>query len=153
SGMRAVIQKVTKASVTVGGDIVGSINRGLCVLVGINRDDGQEDVEYIIRKILNTRLFASEEGKKWDKSVKDMNLQVLCVSQFTLFGYLKGNSLDFHVAMSPDKAKPFYEDFLAQMGKTYQQDKIEDGRFGAMMSVLIENDGPVTILLDSKKRD
>ncbi|KAK5965377.1 D-aminoacyl-tRNA deacylase [Trichostrongylus colubriformis] len=86
--MRAIIQRVARASVTVGEEVVSSIGRGVCVFVGISRDDKDEDIEYVIRKILNVRLFESE-NKRWDKSVKDEELEVLCVSQFTLYGYLK----------------------------------------------------------------
>ncbi|XGW04130.1 hypothetical protein V3C99_015351, partial [Haemonchus contortus] len=89
--MRAVIQRVARASVKVGEEVVSSIGRGVCVFVGISRDDKDDDIEYIVRKILNVRLFASE-NKRWDKSVKDEGLEILCVSQFTLYGFLKTKS-------------------------------------------------------------
>ncbi|CAJ0957196.1 unnamed protein product, partial [Mesorhabditis belari] len=152
--MRAVIQRVTKASVTVGEEIVGSIGRGLCVLVGIHRDDKDDDMEYIVRKILNLRLFDCEgNGKKWDKSVKDLDLEVISISQFTLFGQLKGNKVDFHNSMGPNEAGAFYARFLEALKKAHKLERIQDGKFAAYMSVNIENDGPVTINLDSKNRE
>lgn len=154
--MKAVIQRVLKASVTVADEIVGSIEHGLCVLVGIARDDTEKDMEYIIKKILTVRLFENDEtdtassSGKWNKSVVDKNFEILCVSQFTLQSTLKGTKPDFHYAMSSDQSKEFYEKFLANLKKMYKQDKIKDGRFGAYMQVNIQNDGPVTLLLDSK---
>ncbi|KAK6018543.1 D-tyrosyl-tRNA(Tyr) deacylase [Ostertagia ostertagi] len=118
---------------------VSSIGRGVCVFVGISREDNDEDIEYIVRKILNVRLFASE-NKRWDKSVKDEGLEVLCVSQFTLYGYLKD-------------ASEFYARFMEKMRKSYSPENVQDGRFAAMMNVEIVNDGPVTISLDSKNKD
>ncbi|EPB79428.1 D-tyrosyl-tRNA(Tyr) deacylase [Ancylostoma ceylanicum] len=150
--MRAVIQRVARASVKVGEEVVGSIGRGVCVFVGISREDSDDDIEYIVRKILNVRLFESDK-KRWDKSVKDEGLEVLCVSQFTLYGFLKGNKLDFHNSMNPEDASVFYSRFMDKMRSSYSHDKIQDGRFAAMMNVEIINDGPVTINLDSKNRD
>ncbi|KHJ87488.1 D-tyrosyl-tRNA(Tyr) deacylase, partial [Oesophagostomum dentatum] len=131
---------------------ISSIGRGVCVFVGISREDKDEDIEYIVRKILNVRLFASD-NKRWDKSVKDEGLEVLCVSQFTLYGFLKGNKLDFHNSMNPEDACAFYNRFMDKLRSSYPQEKIKDGRFAAMMNVEIVNDGPVTINLDSKNRD
>jgi len=147
--MRAIIQRVSKASVTVDGEVISSIGKGLCVLIGISRNDGPKDAEYIVRKILNLRLFDSEDGKRWNKSVKDQQLEVLCVSQFTLQCILKGNKPDFHEAMAGDDSKQFYHQMLLDLRKNYQDDKIKDGLFGAHMMVNIENDGPVTIELNS----
>ncbi|VDK18871.1 unnamed protein product [Anisakis simplex] len=152
--MRAVIQRVHKAAVLVGEELISSIDRGICVLIGLNRDDSDEDAEYIARKLVNVRLFENKEtGKRWDKSVKDMQYEILCVSQFTLFGVLKGNTIDYHRSMAPDKSPEFYAKFIEQLKKSYVADKVKDGKFGAYMNVQIENDGPVTILLDSKARD
>ena len=121
--MRAVIQRVKSASVTVDGAVVSSIGPGLVVLVGIGGDDTKEDAEYVAGKCLRARLFpgASGEGgatnwdgaKPWDRSVMDIDGEVLFVSQFTLHGYFKGNRPDFHRAMDPETAKAFYRDFLA----------------------------------------
>lgn len=147
--MKAVIQRVTKASVTVDGQTVSSIGQGLCVLIGIHRDDTRKDMEYIVRKILNYRLFDNADGKRWNKSVKDLNHEVLCVSQFTLYHLMKGNKPDFHLSMSGDASKEFYLDFLSELRKNYCEDKIKDGQFGAMMQVVIQNDGPVTVEIES----
>ncbi|XP_052769435.1 D-aminoacyl-tRNA deacylase 1-like isoform X2 [Mya arenaria] len=103
----------------------------------------------VARKILSLRLFDAENGKKWDKSVVDKEYEVLCVSQFTLHRILKGNKLDFHDAMGPDLAPQFYENFLQLMKQNYAEDKIKNGVFGADMQVHIQNDGPVTIPLES----
>uniref|UniRef100_F1LF78 D-aminoacyl-tRNA deacylase n=1 Tax=Ascaris suum TaxID=6253 RepID=F1LF78_ASCSU len=152
--MRAVVQRVTKAAVLVDEHLVSSIGRGICVLIGINRDDNDADAEYIARKLLNIRLFVNDDtGKRWDKSVKDLNLEILCVSQFTLFGCLKGNKLDFHRSMGPEESPEFYERFIQRLKEAYVADRIKDGKFGAYMNVQIENDGPVTVLLDSKDKD
>ncbi|KAG8444015.1 hypothetical protein GDO86_009271 [Hymenochirus boettgeri] len=146
--MRAVIQRVTKASVTVGDEQISSIGRGICVLLGISVEDTQKDIDYVVRKILNLRLFGDENGKPWCKSVMDKQYEVLCVSQFTLQCVLKGNKPDYHMAMPSEQAEPFYKEFLQQMGKVYKPELIKDGKFGAYMQVNIQNDGPVTIELE-----
>lgn len=150
--MRAVIQRVTKASVTVGEEVVGSIQRGLCVLVGIHKDDTEADRDFIVRKILNTRLFEDQAGKRWQLGVKDAGLEVVCVSQFTLYCELKGNKPDYRHAMGGEAAERFYVEFLSQLRKQYKCDKIQNGKFGAMMQVNIQNDGPVTINVDSPQK-
>lgn len=147
--MRAVIQRVAKASVTVGEEVVGSIERGLCVLVGIHKSDTEADRDFIVRKILNTRLFEDQTGKRWQLGAKDAGLEILCVSQFTLYCELKGNKPDYRHAMGGDAAQRFYEDFISQLRAQYKPDMIKDGKFGAMMQVNIQNDGPVTINIDS----
>ncbi|XP_016949744.1 D-aminoacyl-tRNA deacylase isoform X1 [Drosophila biarmipes] len=146
--MRAVIQRVKAAKVTVLDELVSSIGPGLCVLVGIKASDTAKDVEYLVRKILALRLF-EEEGKRWQKSVKDLNLELLCVSQFTLYHRLKGNKPDFSAAMKGEEAQKLYNHFLERLGQSYDSSKIKDGKFGAYMQVHIENDGPVTINLES----
>ncbi|CAD6187031.1 unnamed protein product [Caenorhabditis auriculariae] len=130
--MKAVIQRVTKASVTVGNDVISSIGRGVCVLVGVSKDDTEEDMDFIIRKILKLRLFPSE-SRPWDKSVSELDLEVLSVSQFTLYGILKGNKLDFHNAMAPEAASIFYSNFLEKLKSNYKSDKVQDGKFAAYM--------------------
>lgn len=147
--MRTVIQRVTKASVTVGDELISSIGRGICILVGISKDDTPKEREYIVRKILNLRLFDDENDKRWAKSVRDKQLEILCVSQFTLYSILKGNKPDFHQAMPGDQSQTYYNEFLDMLRKDYNPDKIKDGQFGAHMQVHIQNDGPVTIQLDS----
>ncbi|XP_075488393.1 uncharacterized protein LOC142527462 [Primulina tabacum] len=148
--MRAVVQRVTSASVEVEGRTVSAIGPGLLVLVGLHETDVESDAEYICRKVLNMRLFPSEKtGKSWDQNVVQRNYEVLLVSQFTLFGVLKGNKPDFHVAMPPEAAKPFYASLVEKFQKAYKMDAVKDGVFGAMMKVNLVNDGPVTMQLDS----
>ncbi|KAG6548413.1 hypothetical protein Mapa_009899 [Marchantia paleacea] len=150
--MRAVLQRVISARVEVEGRIVSQIGPGLLVLVGVLDSDTDVDAEYMCRKLLNTRIFANENsGKPWDQNVMQKGYEVLLVSQFTLYGMLKGNKLDFHVAMPPERAKPFYESFVARVAKAYKEDCVKDGIFGAMMQVHLVNDGPVTIQLESRK--
>ncbi|XP_014518084.1 D-aminoacyl-tRNA deacylase [Vigna radiata var. radiata] len=149
--MRAVVQRVASASVEVEGRIVSEIGPGLLVLVGIHDTDSDADADYICRKVLNMRLFTNENsGKAWDHSVMQKNYQVLLVSQFTLYGFLKGNKPDFHVAMAPQRAKPFYASLVERFRSAYNSDAIKDGVFGAMMKVNLVNDGPVTMQLDSQ---
>lgn len=147
--MKAIVQRVINASVTVDGKVVSSIGKGLCVLVGIGRKDAPKDAEWLARKILNLRIFDGDNGRRWDKSVLDKQYEVLCVSQFTLFVEMKGNKPDFHNSMGPDLSQLFYGNFLEIMKQNYSEEKIKDGVFGAMMLVHIENDGPVTIPLES----
>ncbi|KAH9610996.1 hypothetical protein KSS87_013227 [Heliosperma pusillum] len=148
--MRAVVQRVSSASVEVEGQIVSKIGPGYLVLVGILESDTDSDSDYICRKVLNMRLFPNETtGKSWDQSVMQRNYEVLLVSQFTLYGILKGNKPDFHVAMPPQSAKPFYESLVEKFRKSYKADMIKDGIFGAMMKVDLVNDGPVTMQLES----
>ncbi|XP_065149836.1 D-aminoacyl-tRNA deacylase 1 [Paramisgurnus dabryanus] len=150
--MKAIIQRVTKASVTVGEQQISSIGRGICVLFGISVEDTQKDVEYMVRKILNLRLFDDENGRAWSRSVMDRELEVLCVSQFTLQSILKGNKPDYHSAMPAELAQPFYNNILEQLREAYKPELIKDGQFGAYMQVHIQNDGPVTIQLESPPR-
>ncbi|WVY93783.1 hypothetical protein V8G54_032871 [Vigna mungo] len=164
--MRAVVQRVASASVEVEGRIVSEIGPGLLVLVGIHDTDSDADADYMsssflrpfhsnfklpCRKVLNMRLFPNENsGKAWDHSVMQKSYQVLLVSQFTLYGFLKGNKPDFHVAMAPQRAKPFYASLVERFRSAYNSDAIKDGVFGAMMKVNLVNDGPVTMQLDSQ---
>ncbi|TFK08729.1 NADPH oxidase 3 [Platysternon megacephalum] len=147
--MKAIIQRVTQASVTVGGEQISSIGRGICVLLGISLEDTHKELEHMVRKILNLRVFEDESGKHWSKSVTDKQYEVLCVSQFTLQCVLKGNKPDYHMAMPAEQAESFYNNFLEQLKKAYKPELIKDGKFGAYMQVNIQNDGPVTIELES----
>ncbi|XP_041911066.1 D-aminoacyl-tRNA deacylase 1 [Arvicola amphibius] len=147
--MKAVVQRVTRASVTVGGEQISAIGRGICVLLGISVEDSQKELEHMVRKILNLRVFEDESGKHWSKSVMDKQYEVLCVSQFTLQCVLKGNKPDFHLAMPTEQAESFYNSFLEQLRKSYRPELVRDGKFGAYMQVHIQNDGPVTIELES----
>ncbi|KAI9335605.1 D-tyrosyl-tRNA deacylase [Zopfochytrium polystomum] len=156
--MRAVIQRVKRASVTVDDRIVSSISHGICVLVGITVDDTEDDADYIAKKILNTRLWPSpatpsSPSKPWSLSVAAAQYEILSVSQFTLYATTsKGTKPDFHLAMKSDLSRAFYDRFLERLRRWYEAEKIKDGEFGAMMDVKIVNDGPVTILLDSRQR-
>lgn len=147
--MLSDLQRVLSASVTVDGETVSSISRGLLVLVGIGKDDGPSDSEYIANKILSLRLFDSEDNR-WRKNVKDIDGEILCVSQFTLLANTsKGNKPDFRNAMGGEPSKGIYTNFLTKLGDLYQSSRVKDGKFGAMMNVCLTNDGPVTIILDS----
>uniref|UniRef100_A0A2N9G5W5 D-aminoacyl-tRNA deacylase n=1 Tax=Fagus sylvatica TaxID=28930 RepID=A0A2N9G5W5_FAGSY len=124
--MRAVVQRVASASVEVEGRIVSEIGPGLLVLVGLHESDSDSDADYICRKVLNMRLFPNENtGKGWDQNVMQRNYEVLLVSQFTLYGILKGNKPDFHVAMPPQMAKPFYASLVERFQKSYNPSAIK----------------------------
>lgn len=132
---------------------MSQIQRGLCVLVGLTHDDTPDDVDYIARKLLALRLFEDDAGKQWARGVRDCGLDMLCVSQFTLYARLKGNKPDYHMAMGGAKAQPLYNSLLAQLRTALTEERVKDGVFGAEMRVSICNDGPVTIVLDSNARD
>jgi len=150
--MRAVVQRVASASVTVDGKVISSISRGLMVLVGIGTDDTSSDVDVLSNKILTLRVFSDASGAMWKHSVKDVEGQVLCVSQFTLLANTsKGSKPDFHRAMSTEASRQLYGVFLDRMKALYVPDRIKDGQFGAMMDVSLTNEGPVTFTLDSRK--
>ena len=127
--MKAMVQRVTWASVTVGGEQISTIGRGICVLLGISLEDTQKELEHMVWKILNLRVFEDEGGKHWSKSVMDKQYEVLCVSQFTLQCVLKGNKPDFHLAMPAEQAESFYQGFLEQLRKAYRPELIK-GRWG-----------------------
>ncbi|GJJ12333.1 hypothetical protein Clacol_006574 [Clathrus columnatus] len=124
--MRAVIQRVLSASVTVDGETISSISQGLLVLLGIGKDDTISDSEYIANKILALRLFDSEDNSRWRKSVKDINGELLCVSQFTLLANTsKGSKPDFHNAMGGESSRELYAKFLDRLGELYQSGRIK----------------------------
>ncbi|KAM5532316.1 hypothetical protein V8D89_013995 [Ganoderma adspersum] len=150
--MRAIVQRVASASVTVDTEVISSIGRGLMVLVGIGRDDTVTDLESLTKQILSLKVFADNgSGAMWKKNVKDIDGEVLCVSQFTLFATTAKGKPDFHRAMATGPSRDLYASFLNRMGELYGPDKIKDGRFGAMMDVRLTNEGPVTFTLDSRK--
>lgn len=147
--MRAVIQRVSRAKVSVDGEKTGEIGRGILVLLGVSRDDAEKESDYLLEKILNLRIFEDDE-EKMNLSLLDIKGELLVVSQFTLYGDArKGRRPSFIEAASPTRANELYEFFLNQARK--QLSKVEAGRFQAMMDVELVNDGPVTILLDSSK--
>ncbi|WP_027399662.1 D-aminoacyl-tRNA deacylase [Anaerovorax odorimutans] len=147
--MRAVVQRVINADVTVEGNITGAIKKGLVVLVGVEENDDIVDVSYIVDKVTGLRIF-EDENEKMNLSVQDVKGDILAVSQFTLFGDCrKGKRPSFIKAAKPDKANKLYIEFVNQCRK--KNIKVEEGIFQADMLVKIYNDGPVTVLLDSKK--
>ncbi|MHC5118804.1 MAG: D-aminoacyl-tRNA deacylase [Planctomycetota bacterium] len=147
--MRAVIQRVSRASVTVDGKVNGSIERGLLVFLGVGRDDTQKDIDFIADKIVNLRIFECDEGKM-NLSVSDIGGAVLLISQFTLFGDCrKGRRPDFTAAGPPDTANRLYEQTIAAVKA--RGVPVETGVFAAHMDIDAVNDGPVTLILDSKK--
>jgi D-tyrosyl-tRNA(Tyr) deacylase len=150
--MRAVIQRVTKASVTVDGELTGKIGIGLLVLVGIEDADDDSDIEWLSSKIVNLRIFNDEEGVM-NKSVLDINGDILVVSQFTLHAATKkGNRPSYIKASKPDIAIPRYESFKVRLVKDMGK-PVFSGIFGADMKVELLNDGPVTILIDTKNKE
>lgn len=150
--MRAVIQRVSEASVTVEGEITGQIGAGLLVLVGVEDADTETDMEWLCKKICNLRIFNDEEGIM-NRSVTDINGGLLVVSQFTLFASTKkGNRPSYIRASKPDIAIPMYEKFVKYIGVTSGL-QVETGRFGADMKVRLLNDGPVTIVIDTKNKE
>ena len=148
--MRVVLQRVAHASVTVDGEIIGKIQRGFLLLVGVTHDDAMEDMEYLVRKIVQMRIFEDEEGKL-NRSIQDIGGEILSVSQFTLYADTKkGNRPSFSKAAPGDVALEMFEQFNGLLRDTGIP--VETGQFGADMKVELLNDGPVTILLDSKNR-
>ena len=148
--MKTVIQRVSEAKVKVDGKIVGEIAHGLLLLIGIDEEDEQADADWLVQKILNLRIFGDQEGKL-NLSVLDTSGEILCISQFTLIAdYRKGNRPSFIKAAKPEKAIPLFDYFKAELSKSSL--KIESGIFGADMKVSLVNDGPVTIVMDSKTK-
>ncbi len=150
--MRVVLQRVSSASVSVGGEQVGVIGKGLLLLVGVEALDTAEDIDWLAQKIVSLRLFADAMGG-WTLSVLEAGGDVLVVSQFTLFASTKkGTKPSWHRAAKPDFAEPMCKQFVAALDKLLPR-PAQTGRFGAMMDVALVNDGPVTLLLDSKVRE
>ncbi len=142
-----ILQRVQSSQVTVEGAIVGEIGRGFNLLVGITKGDSDAEVEWMVRKCLSLRLFPDAETGRWDQSIQDIGGEILVVSQFTLYGDCrKGRRPSFDKAAAPAIAQPLYEQFVEKLRATGI--KVETGQFGAMMQVSINNDGPVTLLLE-----
>ena len=149
--MKAVIQRVTKASVTIEGDKVANIKSGLLILLGIIDDDTQEDINWLSKKIINLRIF-NDENNVMNKSLIDINGDTIVVSQFTLHASTKkGNRPSYIKAAKPDIAIPLYDQFIKQF-ETDLGKKVQIGEFGADMKVELLNDGPVTIIIDTKEK-
>jgi len=148
--MRVVIQRVTSSQVTVDEQVVGKIGRGLNLLVGISDSDTEDELDWMTRKCLELRLFPDGEGGRFDRSVQEIEGEILVVSQFTLYGDCrKGRRPSFDRAAAPSTAEELYEKFVAKLRSSGLS--VETGKFGARMQVLIENDGPVTIILEKDK--
>lgn len=146
--MRAVVQRVSKSSVTVNDEVVGKINQGLMILLGVEEGDSEQDLKYIADKVINLRIF-EDENEKMNLSIKDVNGKMLVVSQFTLLGDCrKGRRPSFISAAKPDYANNLYNEFVLYCKNEIE---VETGVFQADMRVDISNDGPVTVLLDSKR--
>lgn len=150
--MRIVIQRVSEASVKVNGEIISNIEKGMLVLVGIEDLDKQEDIDWLANKMIQLRIFDDENGVM-NLSVKDIDGDIIVVSQFTLHASTKkGNRPSYIRASKPDFAIPIYEKFVAEVEVALGK-KVGTGQFGAMMDVALVNDGPVTIIIDSKQKD
>ncbi|WP_454192270.1 D-aminoacyl-tRNA deacylase [Paenibacillus sp. Marseille-Q7038] len=146
--MKVIIQRCSSAKVTVDNEIIGQINQGLMLLVGVTHEDEEKDADYLAEKIAGLRIFEDESGKM-NYSVLDVQGAILSVSQFTLYADTrKGKRPNFMAAAKPDVAEPLYEYFNEQLRKKGLQ--VETGKFGAMMDVSLTNDGPVTLILESK---
>jgi len=150
--MRAVIQRVTHASCTVDNQITGSIEDGFLILLGVEDEDAKEDMEWLANKIVNLRIFSDENGLM-NKSIQDIGGNILLISQFTLFAQTKkGNRPSFIRAAKPDKAKPMYEE-MARLLSSLLDKEVQLGIFGADMKIDLRNDGPVTIIMNTKDKD
>lgn len=150
--MKAVIQRVSKASVEINNNIVANINSGLLILIGIEEADSREDIEWLTSKIANLRIFGDEKDVM-NLSLKDIDGDVIIVSQFTLHALTKkGNRPSYIKAAKPEIAIPIYENFIAQMELEIGK-KVQTGKFGADMKVALINDGPVTIIIDTKNKE
>lgn len=148
--MRAVIQRASKAKVTVEAETVGEIGKGFVVLLGVEESDTEEDVAYLVRKIANMRIF-EDDNEKMNRSLKDVEGEILSISQFTLHADTKkGNRPSFTAAAGPEQAAALYESFNNQLSA--EGINVATGKFGAHMEVSLVNDGPVTILIDSKNK-
>jgi len=147
--VRAVVQRVSRASVTVEGDVVGQVGRGFVVLLGVSREDDEAAADYMADKIAGLRVFEDEAGKM-NRSIQEVGGAILAISQFTLYGDVRrGRRPGFDRAGRPEQAEPLYERFVARLREMGLH--VETGRFQTHMEVELVNDGPVTILVDSEK--
>jgi D-aminoacyl-tRNA deacylase len=150
--MRAVIQRVSQASVTIRSEISGQIGEGLLILLGIEECDGDQDIEWLCPKIINLRIFSDEQGVM-NNSILQSGGDILVVSQFTLHASTKkGNRPSYIRAARPETAIPLYERFILQLGQMLGR-MVHTGKFGAMMKVTLVNDGPVTIIIDTRHKE
>lgn len=151
--MRAVLQRVSFAELRIDNQLYSSIKKGLVVLIGIENSDGEEDIQWLVKKISNMRIFSDSEGKM-NRSLLDLEGELLIVSQFTLFAKTKkGNRPSFIDSAKPDIAIPIYNKTIQDFKSFIGEEKVQTGQFGANMQILLENDGPVTIQLDTKRKE
>lgn len=145
--MRVILQRVTSSQVLVAGEVIGKIDRGVNLLVGIAETDTEAELDWMARKCLDLRVFPDEEQGRFDRSIQEINGEILVISQFTLYGDCrKGRRPSFDQAAAPNRAEQMYERFVEKLRESGL--KVETGKFGAMMQVSIENDGPVTLILE-----
>lgn len=150
--MRLVVQRVSQAQLFINQELYSEIDKGLVVFVAVEKEDGKDDLDWILKKLLGLRIFSDEKGQM-NLSIQDVKGELMLVSQFTLFGSLrKGSRPSFIRSAGPDVAIPLYESLIENC-KSKLTEKVVTGKFGADMKVSLENDGPVTILLDSKNKN
>ncbi|KUJ15773.1 deacylase [Mollisia scopiformis] len=146
--MKAILQRVLSASVTVDQQLVSSIGKGILVFAAVAPGDTEKDADALAAKVLRMRLWDDETGGRWRHNVQDISGEVLCVSQFTLLASTKkGSKPDFHGALGGDQAKELYQTFFSKVQQGYDASKVKDGVFQAMMEVALVNDGPVTLVM------
>lgn len=149
--MRVVLQRVQSSQVIVNGQVIGKIGRGLNLLVGIASTDTEAELDWMAKKCLELRLFPGEEGDRFDRSIQEIKGELLVISQFTLYGDArKGRRPSFDQAAAPEFAEKYYDRFVEKLRQSGLQ--VETGEFGAMMQVSIENDGPVTLILEREAK-
>ncbi|MGB0414056.1 MAG: D-aminoacyl-tRNA deacylase [Coraliomargarita sp.] len=150
--MRAVIQRVASASVHVDGQVVGAIGKGVLLFLGVGQDDGPEDIDWLVGRVTRLRIW-EDEADRMSHSLLDVEGEVLVISQFTLFGNLKkGNRPSFNRAALPETAVPLYEQFVTKLSDVLQK-PVPTGRFGEHMDIEAHNDGPITLIVDTKQKD
>ncbi|KAI9647799.1 D-tyrosyl-tRNA(Tyr) deacylase [Ciborinia camelliae] len=152
--MKAILQRVLSASVTVDKQLISSIGKGILVFAAVAPGDTEKDAESLAAKVLKMRLWDDENGGRWKHNVQDIQGEVLCVSQFTLLASTKkGSKPDFHGAMGGDQAKELYQLFFTKVQQGYTSERVKDGVFQAMMEVALVNDGPVTLEMSTRPNE
>ncbi|THV46119.1 hypothetical protein BGAL_0415g00090 [Botrytis galanthina] len=152
--MKAILQRVLSASVTVDKQLISSIGKGILVFAAVAPGDTEKDAESLAAKVLKMRLWDDENGGRWKHNVQDIQGEVLCVSQFTLLASTKkGSKPDFHGAMGGDQARELYQLFVTKVQRGYASERVKDGVFQAMMEVALVNDGPVTLEMSTRSNE
>ena len=150
--VKIVIQRAKSGSVTVEGNVVGKIGQGMVVLVGIHREDKDEDIDWAVQKMVRFCMWPAEDEKPWRQCISDIDGEILLVSQFTLYARPNGRKPDFSHSMGPDGALEMFNKFVEKTKAAYKPEKVQTGQFQAMMEVNIVNDGPVTFIFDSRAK-